>query len=293
MKRKKLRIKSLGRLSVFALLFLAACALPILLLTQPAGEEPDEELFLALTEKAAAPASANAQPLVINNSPTPTPVDAASGESMASPSPSAETPAPSISPVPSSSPTASPAASISPVASPSPTPTATANTADLPYYLYLEKGSYTLTIYEKDANGEYTKVYRTYRVAHGGNKTPAGVFPLLGAKGRERWHEFPDGGFAQYASSYHSRLYLHSPLYGAEDAKMMWPKYYDGELGIGNSSTGGCIRMVTEAARFVYENCPEGTIFEIVNGSPKNTSSIEPPSRNGLRYDPTDVNITS
>ena len=96
---------------------------------------------------------------------------------------------------------------------------------------------------------------QTYRIAHGGNKTPAGTFTLSGD--RERWHEFPDGGFVQFATRYHNRLYVHSPLYGEENNGYMWPKYYDGELGIGKSSTGGCLRMVTEAARFIYENCPE------------------------------------
>ena len=46
--------------------------------------------------------------------------------------------------------------------------------------------------------------------------------------------------------------------------------------------------MVTEAAKFIYDNCPSGTVIEIVNGSPKGTVSDEPPSRNGLRIDPTD-----
>ena len=86
---------------------------------------------------------------------------------------------------------------------------------DLPYYLYVEKGSYTLTIYKKGADGAYSEVYKTYRIAHGGNKTPAGTFTLSGD--RERWHEFPDGGFVQFATRYHNRLYVHSPLYGEEN----------------------------------------------------------------------------
>lgn len=128
---------------------------------------------------------------------------------------------------------------------PSETPAPSAGD-DLPYYLYVEKGSYTLTIYKKGADGAYSEVYKTYRIAHGGNKTPAGTFTLSGD--RERWHEFPDGGFVQFATRYHNRLYVHSPLYGEENNGYMWPKYYDGELGIGKSSTGGCLRMVTEAA---------------------------------------------
>lgn len=158
----------------------------------------------------------------------------------------------------------------------------------LPYYLYVEKGSFTLTIYEKDGNGEYTSVYATYRIAHGGNKTPAGTYTLGGESTRERWHDFPDGGTVQYATKYEGRLYIHSPLYATADPMQMWPKYYNGEKGIGLESTGGCLRMVTEAAKFIYENCPAGTTLEIVNGSPRGTTSEDIPNRNGLRIDPTD-----
>lgn len=166
-----------------------------------------------------------------------------------------------------------------------PSPAATPDDG-LPYYLYVEKGSFTLTIYTKDENGEYTVVYATYRIAHGGNKTPAGKFTLT--EDRERWHAFPDGGTVQYATKYEGHLYIHSPLYATDDPTQLWPKYYDGEKGIGKESTGGCLRMVTEAAKFIYENCPPGTTLEIVNGSPSGTTSDDIPSRNGLRIDPTD-----
>lgn len=169
--------------------------------------------------------------------------------------------------------------------SPSPSPSSTPDDG-LPYYLYVEKGSFTLTIYTKDENGDYTVVYATYRIAHGGNKTPAGKFTLT--DNRERWHDFPDGGTVQYATKYEGHLYIHSPLYATSDPTQLWPKYYDGEKGIGKESTGGCLRMVTEAAKFIYENCPPGTTLEIVNGSPKGTTSDDIPSRNGLRIDPTD-----
>ncbi|MDO4568583.1 MAG: L,D-transpeptidase, partial [Clostridia bacterium] len=174
-----------------------------------------------------------------------------------------------------------------------PEPTATPITPtpgegyDLPYYLYVEKGSFTLTIYQRDDNGGYTKIYAQYRVAHGGNKTPNGVFELTDR--RERWREFPKGGCTQFAVAYQGNLFTHSPMYGSFDNHNMWPKYYDGEKGIGTDSTGGCIRMVTEAARFIYENCAPGTKLEIVLGSPRGTTSPEPPDRNGLRQDPTDI----
>ena len=187
---------------------------------------------------------------------------------------------------PVSAPAAEAQATPAPTAEPTPDPTPVQ--VEFPYYLYVEKGSYTLTIYKADDRGEYTEVVAAYRIAHGGNKTPAGIF-TLGEK--ERWHNFPDGGTVQYATRYHERLYVHSPLYAREDASQLWPRYYDGDHGIGGSNTGGCLRMVTEASRFIYENCKEGTTLEIVNGSPKGTTSDPVPDRNGLRIDPTDVNM--
>ena len=201
---------------------------------------------------------------------------------------SPSTPAPAT-PAPATQAPSTQAPATQPPETPAPSTNAPAATNGLPYYIYVEKGSFTMTIYEQGDDGAYSKVYKTYRIAHGGNKTPAGVFTL--GSTRERWHEFPDGGFVQFATLYQKRLYIHSPLYGAEDNTNMWPKYYDGELGIGKASTGGCLRMVTEAARFIYENCPEGTILEIVNGSPKGTTSDDVPSRNGKRQDPTDVTV--
>ncbi len=211
----------------------------------------------------------------------------------AAPAPIDATPA---QPDPAQTPVADPAQPDPTAAQPDPTaaqtpaqtqaPSAPVASGELPYYLYVEKESFTLTIYERDASGQYTQVYKTYRIAHGGNKTPAGTFEL--SSERERWHDFPDGGTAQYATLYKKHLYIHSPLYGGADPGMLWPKYYDGELGIGKASTGGCLRMVTEAAKFIYDNCPDGTILEIVNGAPRGTSSSDVPSRNGKRIDPTD-----
>lgn len=284
-KHRRLRVRSWARLGAFLVLLSLTCAMGVYALT-PAKEETSSPAILDIGSAGAAPAlsrpAVTPQPdtvQTVSTAPTALPTQTSQQTQTAAPQqdkPAAakETPAPPMeTPAP-------------PMETPAPQ---AEGSPDLPYYLYFEKGSFTLTIYEKDGNGEYTKVYKTYRAAHGGNKTPAGTFTI---NRKERWHEFPDGGFVQYATRYHERLYLHSPLYGSENAGVMWPKYYDGELGIGNVSTGGCIRMVTEAARFIYEECPDGTVFEIVNGSPKNTTSDEPPSRNGKRFDPTDVNMT-
>lgn len=181
---------------------------------------------------------------------------------------------------------------LEPTATPAPTeePTATPlvdPNPDLPYYLYVEKGSFTLTIYSKDESFEYTVIERQYRIGHGGNKTPTGTFLLTDT--RERWHTFRLGGSVQYATAYYGNLYIHSPLYGSENPWHLWPSYYNGQYGIGTANTGGCLRMVTEAAKFIYDNCPVGTLLEIVNGNPKNTTSPDVPEIITYGYDPTDI----
>ena len=71
----------------------------------------------------------------------------------------------------------------------------------------------------------------------------------------------------------------------------LMPKYYDGEKGIGKASTSGCIRLVVEGCKFIYDNCPAGTILEIVEGSPRKTTSAPVPPRNGNLWDPTDKSV--
>ena len=46
--------------------------------------------------------------------------------------------------------------------------------------------------------------------------------------------------------------------------------------------------MTVAASKFIYENCPEGTILEIVNGAPKGTTSEDVPKYVVRNIDPTD-----
>lgn len=201
-------------------------------------------------------------------------------------------------PAPTPAPTEWPAADETPRPTETPEPTEVPGpTVDpnFPYMLYVEKGSFTLTIYGIGEDGQYSEVVASYRISHGGNRTPAGEFVLT--KTREQWHGFSGGenGYAQYAILFNTAanpgrytgLFIHGPMYGSENPNHLWPKYYDGEKYIGGENTQGCLRMVVEAAKFIYENCPPGTRLVIVNGSPLGTTSPDVPPREG-RHDPTD-----
>lgn len=160
---------------------------------------------------------------------------------------------------------------------------------DHPYYIYVEKGSSTITIYSKDEDGQYTNIIRSYKTASGRTigRTPAGVFNV-GKK--ERWHEFAypyDGGYAQYATYFYNNLMIHSPIYHDKNSESMTVEFYH---DIGDMSTAGCLRTLSEAAYWIYTYCNEGTVVEIVNGSPKGTSSPDIPPIDPAypNVDPTD-----
>lgn len=155
----------------------------------------------------------------------------------------------------------------------------------LPYYLYYEKESHTLTVYKADSEGYYTVPCRTICAACGStpSKTPTGIHKL-GEK--MRWKKFSDTLYASYGIAYASGVWLHGTCFNEEKPNTIVTHYYN---SIGENSTGGCIRMQVGHIYWIYENCPEGTVLEIVNGAPRGTSSIKPdPIPEAAAYDPTD-----
>lgn len=155
----------------------------------------------------------------------------------------------------------------------------------LPFYIYIEKGSHTITIYGRDLKGDYSVVVRKYSTATGklSGKTPVGEFTL---GDRERWHAF-GSSYAQYLTKINgTSIMIHSPLYKATSNDTLFPSSYN---VIGTNASEGCCRTLTEAAYFVYTKCATGTIVKIVNGNPKGTSSSRPEAlATTAIYDPTD-----
>ncbi|MDR3121574.1 MAG: L,D-transpeptidase, partial [Clostridiales bacterium] len=83
-------------------------------------------------------------------------------------------------------------------------------TGESPFYLYVEKGSFSITVFYKDADGNYTIPLRTFPTAIGrsARMTPTGVFH----KGRtELWHSW-GSTWSPYASAYSPGLYVHGPI---------------------------------------------------------------------------------
>jgi len=135
---------------------------------------------------------------------------------------------------------------------------------DLPYFIYVEKGSHTITIYEKDRDGKYTVPLHTWQTAIGKVQglTPAGLFSL---DDKLKWKDWGRSLYSPYASGFAEGVYIHGPVYLGKRFASIQQWSFD---GIGKNHSSGCLRTGVEAAFFVYDNCFRGTGIKIVEGSP-------------------------
>ena len=149
-----------------------------------------------------------------------------------------------------------------------------------PYFIYVEKGSHTITIFGKDSEGKYTIPKRTFLTATGrtASLTPVGNFTIIA---KERWHCWGQS-YSPYCSKYYGGLFFHGPLY----KEMNFGTLYPGSVGqIGTNASSGCMRTSVQAAHFIYQFCWVGTNVKIVNGSPLGRRA-ERPSVDSQYYDP-------
>ena len=182
---------------------------------------------------------------------------------------------------PTPSPTRAPTRKPAPTATPKPTPT---QGPLLPYYLYAEKGSFTLVAYGLDDQKKYTRIVRVMRMAIGrSTMTPSGKFKLSSI--RERWHRFGSTAHTQYATRYYGSLYIHGHLYRSQNIHNLIEESY---TSIGTKDTSGCLRLVTADAYWIYQHCSSGTILEIVSNSPKGFKPPVLPLITTPKEDPTD-----
>ncbi|MEX1308164.1 MAG: L,D-transpeptidase [Eubacteriales bacterium] len=146
-----------------------------------------------------------------------------------------------------------------------------------PYYIYIEKGSHTINVYEMDENGEYNTLVKQFLTATGltAGKTPTGTFAIVE---KYEWKQFDSAGdkraysYSPYVSRFTDGIYMHGPVYEFMDFDSMFGNTYK---EIGTNATAGCMRTYTGAAYWIYMNCPLGTTVEVVNGSPKGIETPE------------------
>ena len=168
-------------------------------------------------------------------------------------------PTPSPSPTPTPVPTPTPTPAPTPTPTPVPTPTPTPVEVQYPYLIELNKKAQIVTVYTIDENGEYTIPVKHMICSSGyrHSKLPDGVYPL---KTKYEWKLMADGTWAKYATRITGPFLFHSVPYESKDSNdVFWYKYRQ----LGDNQSSGCIRLLCKDAKWIQDNCPEGTPVQL------------------------------
>jgi len=154
------------------------------------------------------------------------------------------------------------------------------NTDPEKYYIVLDLNNQVVTVYEKDDQGEYTRIVRQMICTSGrtelkaedpedeGTPTPAGIWKI-GA--RERFGKFAafGGEYARYWTQIVGGVYFHSVMYGKRDVNA----FKSGAFGrLGSKGSHGCVRLYVEDAKWLYYYACPGTLINVTNGIKRNSA---------------------
>lgn len=156
------------------------------------------------------------------------------------------------------------------------------------YYIVVNYGSNVVTVYTKDADGNYTVPVKAM-VCSCGTATPRGGIYKLRSY-RTRWQPLFGGVFGQYSVPIVGNILFHSVPYlknGDPSSLEYWE--YD---KLGTSASAGCIRLTVTDAIWIYNNCGAGTQVEFTASA---NNPLGKPSARKISgnvecrgYDPTD-----
>jgi len=159
-----------------------------------------------------------------------------------------------------------------------------------PYLIKVNRVHNTVTIYEKDENGQYNKPVKAMVCSVGvkGSETPLGTFQT---QGKYRWKALMGDVWGQYSTRIVGGILFHSVYYYEYNnpATLATSQYNK----LGKAASHGCIRLTVEDAKWIYDNCPLGTTV-IIYDDKKSPGPLGKPKAiklaAGIRWDPTDPN---
>lgn len=152
------------------------------------------------------------------------------------------------------------------------------NTDPERYYILLDLRNQVVTVFERDENGEYTKIVRQFLCSSGrtdvdeadpedeATPTPRGIWKI---GGRERFGKFANfsGEYARYWVQIVGSIYFHSLLYTRRSVNALQKTpFYD----LGSKVSHGCVRLYVEDAKWLYYYACPGTTVNISATEPSN-----------------------
>lgn len=127
-----------------------------------------------------------------------------------------------------------------------------------PYYIKVNRQQNTVTVYTLDDRGYYTVPVKAMICSVGKNDgTPAGTFQTSDKHG---WCALVGGVYGQYAYRIDGPIMFHSvPYYSMNKDDLETEEYNK----LGEAASLGCVRLSVSDAKWIYDNCPAGTIVTI------------------------------
>ena len=170
-------------------------------------------------------------------------------------------------------------ASATPRPSPTPQP---------PKYLLMVDVTNQITrAFTYDEEGLYTVLVREMICSTGTVKNPTPLGTTIMPKKRARWGYFPTwDSHAQYLTRIDSANAFHSVLYSEPDERTLSVKSFE---ALGTRASHGCVRLLVSDAKWIYDNCEEGTIITVYEGEydPEYTMTLKPTlNQSTLRENP-------
>ncbi|MBT9766605.1 L,D-transpeptidase [Clostridium sp. MCC345] len=156
-----------------------------------------------------------------------------------------------------------------------------------PYYITVNLTANVVTVYEKDAAGNYTVPIKAFRCS-GGTDTPEGTFRT---SAKYEWRALYGNVWGQYATRITGPYLFHSVPYFEKDKTTL---EYDEFNKLGTTASAGCIRLTVRDVKWIYDNCPIGITVRMYRGEvkePLQPAAVPKVNRNDTvrrGWDPTD-----
>lgn len=159
-----------------------------------------------------------------------------------------------------------------------------------PYLLKVNRIQNCVTVYTKDANGNFTVPYKAMACSTGKimSNTPLGTFKI---SSRYTWRLMVDGTHSQYATRFNGGILFHSvPCYSPNKDQLEYEEFNK----LGSPASLGCVRLTVKDSKWIYDNCPSGTTVVVYDdatspGPLGKPSVIKIPADSPYKgWDPTD-----
>lgn len=130
----------------------------------------------------------------------------------------------------------------------------------LPYRVEVSLKRQRVEVYALNDAGEYDHIHSFICSTGLGNSTPRGIF--LDGFPVNRWHYFSKFYcWAQYSFDIEGDIMFHSVIYSAASTSAV---RMSSVYNLGSPASHGCIRLEVEAAKWLFENCPRGSLVIII-----------------------------